>query len=298
MRSLKRLFVSGMMGLLCLSPLPVAVVWAQDAPSSDAPSKGSDRYTELGAELPIAMTLDDVLDRAGKSPPDEYPDSIPDDQLRAFLLVDQFEYRYNLRDEPDHAGTEFTAWFGGDYNRLWLKGEGEAGWQGDAGFEGESQTDLLYGRLFSAFWTAQIGAQYANAWGGGDYQDYWAAALAIQGLAPGMFEIDASLYITENRNLLASFEAEYDFRLTQRLVLQPRTELRFSAQDIEARGVGIGLNSVVADLRLRYAFLRELGPYLGARYEGLLFGSGDMAEAAGADCHRVFLIGGVRFALY
>lgn len=293
MRKLERFFVLAMMGLIGLSLLPSSPAQAE-GPSSQEPEKTTDRV----ADLPVGMTLDEVLDRAERPPPAGYPDAISDAQIRAFLLVDQLEYRYSLRGDPDQVGTDFTAWVGGDYNRLWLKGEGEASWQGDAGFEGESETDLLYGRLISPFWYAQIGAQYANAWNDDTYQDYWSAALAIQGLAPGMFELDASLYVTQNRNLLAKFEAEYDFRITQRLVLQPRTELRFSAQDIETRGIGIGLNSVVADLRLRYEFLREFAPYVGARYGGVFFGSAEMAQAAGQDSHRVFLIGGVRFALY
>lgn len=253
---------------------------------------------EMGPALPEGMTLDEVLDRAEKTPPEDYPDPVPDDQLRAFLLVDQLEYRYDLQDEPDQVGTELQGYIGGDYNRLWFKSEGESSWQGDAGLEGESENDLLYGRLFSPFWSAQIGAQYANEWTEDNYEDFWSGALALQGLAPGMFEVDASLYVTENLNVLADFEAEYDLRITQRLVLQPRTELSFSAQDIPERGIGIGLTKAVVDLRLRYEFLREFAPYVGARYQGLTFETADMAEAAGEATDKFFVLGGLRFALY
>lgn len=297
MQNPKRFFVSAITGLLCLSILPSSVVWADDGSP-----KQSDTTTDMGAQLPAGMTLNDVLDRAEKPPPANYPDTIPDDRLRAFLQVEQFEYRYDLQGKPDQAGTEFTGWFGGDFNRLWLKGEGEATWQGDAGFdadfEGESETDLLYGRLFAPFWTAQIGAQYANEWTTDTYKDIWAGALAIQGLAPGKFELDASLYVTENLNMLADFEAEYDIRITQRLVFQPRTELSFSAQDVDERAIGVGMRSVVVDLRLRYEFLREFAPYLGARYQQLVFGTADRARAAGEGTGKFFLLGGVRFALY
>jgi copper resistance protein B len=294
----------------CLAAAPTSTALAQDnveeqesvepeeAEPEEAEPEGDESGQDKGPQLPEGMTLDEVLDRAEKTPPEDYPDPVPDDQFRAFLLVDQLEYRYDLEDEPDQVGTELQGYVGGDYNRLWLKSEGETSWQGDAGFEGESENDLLYGRLFSAFWNAQIGAQYANEWTEDNYEDFWAGALALQGLAPGMFEVDASLYVTENLNVLADLEAEYDIRITQRLVLQPRTELSFSAQDIPERGIGIGLSKAVVDLRLRYEFLREFAPYVGARYQTLAFETADLAEAEGEDTSRFFVLGGVRFAVY
>lgn len=278
---------------LCMAAAPMSTALAQELEESEKEEEKED-----GPALPEGMTLDEVLDRAEKPAPEDYPDPVPDDQFRAFLLVDQLEYRYDLEDAPDQVGTELQGYVGGDYNRLWLKSEGETSWQGDAGFEGESENDLLYGRLITPFWHAQIGAQYANGWTEDSYEDFWSAALALQGLAPGMFELDASLYVTENLDVLADLEAEYDIRITQRLVFQPRTELSFSAQDIPERGIGVGLTTAVVDLRLRYEFLREFAPYIGARYQSLAFETADFAEAAGEDTSRFFLLGGVRFAVY
>lgn len=292
----------------CLAVAPLSTALAQDEIEQDAnelkeaepeeAEQAPEDYEDEGPALPEGMTLDEVLDRAEETPPEDYPDPVPDDQFRAFLLVDQLEYRYDLEDEPDHVGTELQAYVGGDYNRLWLKSEGETSWQGDADIEGESENDLLYGRLITPFWNAQIGAQYANEWTEDTYEDFWSGALALQGLAPGMFEVDASLYLTEDLDVLADLEAEYDVRITQRLVFQPRTELSFSAQDVPERGIGVGLTKAVVDLRLRYEFLREFAPYIGARYQGLAFETADFAEAAGEDTSRFFLLGGVRFAVY
>lgn len=279
----------------CLAVAPLSTALAQQAEEEESEKE---KEEEDGPALPEGMTLDEVLDRAEKTPPEDYADPVPDDQFRAFLLVDQLEYRYDLQGEPDQVGTELQGYVGGDYNRLWLKSEGETGWQGDAGFEGDSEHDLLYGRLITPFWNAQIGAQYANEWTEDEYEDIWSGAVALQGLAPGMFELDTSLYVTENLNVLADLEAEYDIRITQRLVVQPRTELGFSAQDIPERGIGIGLTQAVVDLRLRYEFWREFAPYLGARFQGLVGETADFAEAAGEDTSRFFLLGGVRFAAY
>jgi copper resistance protein B len=282
-----------------LAAAPASTALAQEVEKGEKEAEESAaEEADEGPQLPEGMTLDEVLDRAEKPAPEGYPDPVPDDQFRAFLLVDQLEYRYDLEDEPDQVGTEIQGYIGGDYNRLWIKSEGETSWQGDAGFEGESENDLLYGRLISPFWNAQIGAQYANEWTEDNYEDFWAGAVALQGLAPGMFEVDASLYVTENLNVLADLEAEYDIRITQRLVFQPRTELGFSAQDIPERGIGIGLTQAVVDLRLRYEFLREFAPYIGARFQGLVGETADLVEAAGEDTSRFFLLGGVRFAVY
>lgn len=266
------------------------------ADSSEPAAPGE--YHDDGPALPDGMTLDEVLDQAHRTPDEDYPNPVPDDQFRAFLLVDQLEYRYNLEDRPDNVGTELQGWLGGDYNRLWLKVEGEAGWQGEADFEGEIESDLLYGRLITPFWTAQIGVQYGNEWSESEYADIWAGALAIQGLAPGMFEVDLSLYLTENVNFLAALEVEYDFRITQRLLLQPRTELSFAAQSMEERGIGVGLADVIVDLRIRYEILREFAPYIGARFQGLVGETAELAEAAGGDTSRFLLLGGVRIAVY
>jgi copper resistance protein B len=252
---------------------------------------------EEGPELPEGKTLEEVLDRAEQPPPEGYPDPVPDDKLHAFLLGDQLEYRFDPAGGPDRVGTELQGWFGGDYNRLWLKLEGETSWQGE-GFEGETETDLLYGRLVTPFWTLQVGAQYANEWTEDRYEDTLAGALALQGLAPGKFEVDASAYLTENVNFLFDLEAEYDLRITQRLVLQPRSELSFSAQEIPERGIGAGLTRAVVDLRLRYEFLRELAPYVGARYQTLVGETGDLAEAAGEGRNQLLLVGGIRFAVF
>src|SRR5690606_26054241 len=104
------------------------------------------------------------------------------------------------------------------FNKFWWKNEGEAVFDGRD--EGETETDLLYSRLITPFWNFQVGAQYANEWGEESYKDRWSGVIALQGLAPYKFEIDNSLYISEHGDVTFAFEAEYDIRITQRLVLQ------------------------------------------------------------------------------
>ena len=53
-------------------------------------------------------------------------------------------------------------------------------------------------------------------------------------------------------DLTARVEAEYDQRITQRLILQPRAEVNFAAQDIPENDIGSGLVNIELGARLRY----------------------------------------------
>ncbi|WP_405242291.1 copper resistance protein B [Lentisalinibacter salinarum] len=244
--------------------------------------------------LPEGMSLDDVLDYSANPPPGHFPNPVPDDRTYRFTFIEQLEYRIADDDAPDRVGWEAQGWVGGDFHKFWWKSEGEAIFEGPD--EGESENDFLYSRLIAPFWNFQAGMQYANEWGGSDYEDRWSAVVALQGLAPYKFELDTSLYLSEDGDLTLAAEGEYDLRITQRLVLQPRAALGISAQDVPERGLGSGLTDVKIDLRLRYEIRRELAPYLLMRYTTALGETEDIAEAAGADTSQWLFGAGLRFA--
>jgi len=244
--------------------------------------------------LPEGMTLDHVLDYSSNSPPSHFPDPVPDDRLYVFTLFEQLEYRVPTDHTPDHLGWEAQGWIGGDFNKFWWKHEGEAVFDGPD--EGESETDLLYSRLITPFWNVQLGAQYANEWTPDDYDDRWSAVIALQGLAPYKFELDNSLYLSDDGDVTASVEAEYNLLITQRLVLQPRAEVGFAAQDIPSRGLGAGMTEANLDLRLRYEIKREFAPYVGLRYRFLVGETDNIAASAGKDTEQLYFLVGVRFA--
>lgn len=243
--------------------------------------------------IPEGMTLEELLDRAASPPPADWPDVVPDDRSYLFTFIEQLEWRVAEDDADDHLGWEAQGWYGGDLHKLWWKQEGEAVFAGED--RGESETDLLYSRLFTPFWSVQAGIQYANEWGDDSY-DRWSGVIALQGLAPYKFEVDSSLYVSEDGDVTVELEAEYDLRITQRLVAQPRLGTRVAAQDIPDRGLASGFTDVTLDLRLRYEIRRELAPYLGVRYETLLGGTEDLAEEAGGDTGHVRFLAGLRFA--
>ena len=284
-----------------------ARAWAQD--ELDMPSTADrlmheesaaqyDEYVYQAAEIepaiPEGMTLGEAFDFAESPPPVNFPKPIPDDKLYAFLLFEQLEYRVANDEMDDHLGWEAQGWIGGDFHKFWLKNEGEAVF--DDPHEGEMETDLLYSRLITPFWNFQIGLQYANAWGKDDNKERWSGVIALQGLAPYMFELDNSLYVSKDGDFILEIEAEYDLRITQRLVLQPRAEMGFSFQDIPERSLGAGMTSAKLDLRLRYEIKREFAPYLGLRSSFLVGETDNIAEARGEDTEQIYYMAGLRFA--
>ena len=56
--------------------------------------------------------------------------------------------------------------------------------------------------------------------------------IGIQGLAPYWFEIDAAAFLSSSGDVTGRIEAEYDLRITQRLIPQPQVELEWALQDV------------------------------------------------------------------
>jgi copper resistance protein B len=176
-------------------------------------------------------------------------------------------------------------WIGGDINRLTWKAEGE-GVSGDGVDDIEVQA--LYSRAVRPFWDVQIGVRHDFA----DGDDTTHLVAGVQGVAPGWWEVDAALFLSSDGDLTARVEAEYDLRLTQRLILQPRVELDLSAADEPARGLSSGFTGAEAGLRLRYEIRREFAPYVGVEWHSALGGAADLARAAGHPVEETrFLIG-------
>lgn len=286
---------------------PIVPVWAQQAskvptaadhPSHIESAQQHDQTVPTPAynkpALPEGLTLDQVFDYAQSPPPVDYPQTVSDDRSYVFTLFDQLEYRVADDDADDHLGWEVQGWIGEDFNKFWWKHEGQAVFDGPD--EGETETDLLFSRLITPFWNFQGGAQYANEWNTDDYEDRWSVAIALQGLAPYKFELDNSLYISEDGDVTFAFEAEYSIRITQRLVLQPRAELGFAFQDIPERDLAAGMTDAKLDLRLRYEIKREFAPYIGVRYQSLVGETDNIARATGVDTDHLFFLAGLRFA--
>src|SRR3546814_18584865 len=85
---------------------------------------------------------------------------------------------------------------GTDYDKLFLKSEGEQPLDGPLE---EAEVQLLYSRLISEFFDAQVGVRY-------DFEpdpERAYAVLGLQGLAPQFFEVDTALFVSEKGDVSA-----------------------------------------------------------------------------------------------
>jgi copper resistance protein B len=199
------------------------------------------------------------------------------------VIVDRLEVGF---DDSEEGWTwDVAGWTGGDINRFWWKSEGEGDFDGEA--EGEVQA--LYSRAISPFWDVQAGLRQDFR---EDGEDPTHLVLGLQGLAPYWWEVDAAAFLSSEGDLTARVEAEYDQRITQRLILQPRVEVEASASDVPELGLGSGFTHVEAGVRLRYEIAKEFAPYVGVEWSRELGDTADFTRAAGGEPeHTRFVVG-------
>lgn len=190
-------------------------------------------------------------------------------------------------DEGDFGRFDGQAWFGRTYNRIVIKAEGEVA----AGTLMESGTELLFSHAIASFWDIQSGIRHDTS--EGPSRDW--LALGFQGLAPYWFEIDGAVYVGEQGRSMLQIEVEYELLFTQRLILQPRFEATIYAQNDKDFGVGSGISSVSAGVRLRYEFTRQFAPYVGVEWSSKFGNTADLSRAEGRDVHETTLVAGLRF---
>lgn len=218
------------------------------------------------------------------------PTVAPEMKFSKFML-DRLEYAWG--EDEDTLNWDAQFWYGTDTNRLWIETEGEDIQSGGSGGQLES-FDVMYSRMIAPYWDVQAGLGYQTTYGPGDDHDRGSVVVALQGLARYWFETDAKLRFNEGGAVSAELEAEYDWLLSQRLILQPRFSTYYSSKKAEAFGIGQGINSAQVGLRLRYEIRREFAPYIGVYYRKLFGETADMAEEEGEDTGGAAVVAGVR----
>ena len=208
----------------------------------------------------------------------------------AKFLVDQLEAGFGDGGEVYAWDAQF--WYGGDIDKFWLKTEGEGAFGGD--FEG-AELQALWSRAIDPWFDLQAGIRQDLRPGG----DRTHLVLAAQGLAPYWFEVEGAIFLSTEGELTARVEGEYDLRLTQRLILQPRLEADFSFQDVPELRLGSGISSAQIGARLRYEFHPRSGPavvapYVGLQYERAIGDSADYRRASGETAGGFHFLLGIR----
>jgi len=258
----------------------------QEPPSPEAPAEGQSPEQQAAHAAgqpvtPIPPVTD--ADRAAAFP-DVEPRAMQDDTLHYFVLLDQLEWQGS--DTTSGMRWDSTGWVGGDQNRLWFRTDGGA----DDGRLGEAAAHVLYGRAVARWWDVVVGVRQdvrpgpARSW----------LALGVQGLAPYWFEIEATVYLGAGGRTAARLEAQYELLLTNRLVFQPLVEVNLSGKTDIERGIGAGLSSFDAGLRLRYEIRRELAPYVGLTWRDTFGETSRFAEATGEAAGDRRLVAGLR----
>lgn len=206
--------------------------------------------------------------------------------LFSYVEVERLETRLGGGDETLHWNVQ--GWLGGDFNRLWLKTEGDHVIDGSLD---NAELQVLYSRLIAPFWNLQAGARYDVR----PEPTRGFAVFGIQGLAPYFFEVDAAAFLSHEGDVSARVEAEHALLLTQRLILEPSAELNLAVQEVKELGIGSGLTDVELGLRLRYEIVREFAPYVGVSWERKVGETADFARQRGEDVDNVKFVVGVRF---
>ena len=245
-----------------------------DADSTDLPP-------DAAPLEPIPQITD--TDRAAAFP-DVAGHAVHDNAVHWFALLDRFE----TWDEDDAwpVAWEGSGWIGTDLDRAWVRSEGEA----VDGTVESANVELFYGRAIARWWDAVVGVRHDF----GDGPSRTFAAVGVMGLAPYMFEVEATAYLGESGQTGLGLEAEYETLFTNRLILQSVIEAEAWSKDDPARGTGSGLGKVEAGLRLRYEFTRRFAPYVGIVRERLFGRTADFREARGGEVDDTRFVIGLR----
>lgn len=203
--------------------------------------------------------------------------------IRTFILAEQLEVHANQPERP--IDVELVSWIGGDYRRLYLRVQGEQSTLMAGG--GEMQGDALYGRLITPFWSFVAGGRvdtrprtvgtrprtviapvdFSNPSSdqreAGGRLTRGMLAVGFIGLAPGWFEVEPTLLVSDKGDVSLEVESSFDLLFTQRLIVQPWVEVNAAVQAVPEIGVGSGLNDVEIGARMRYEIRRKFAPYVG-----------------------------------
>lgn len=285
--------------IVAVMTLAASTAAAQDQPASAAThDMGHDMGAMPGMEHNMGEGGGSMSMQEGGSPPPDARDPhaysgaytrgslrLGDEHNFASLLVDRLETVKG--DDGSATAYDLFAWYGGTYDRAWLKAEGDI----DGGKLEDARTELLWGHAVGAYWDTQLGVRYDS----GEGPDRGWLAMGIQGLASYWFEVEATAYVGEAGRTALRLGAEYDLLLTQKLILQPRIEANAYGKSDPERALGSGLSDLHAGLRLRYEIRREFAPYVGVEWARKFGDTADFARDAGEDVSDTRLVAGLRF---
>lgn len=295
------IFITGILTVSAQTPSPTPKEMPMDM-KMEMPSPTptpSPKKTEMDMKMPMKMPSPTPVvpdeDEANKPPippfpaPKSWGKPVADERPHSFILADLLEFSPKGGDSSFRWDTE--GWYGGDFNRIWFKSEGET-----STVEKDYSADfqLLYGRFIKTYYDFQIGGRVQTNTFRGKNATRVQGVVGIEGFVPYKYEIEAAAFVDPKGNVSGRFTASRDYLITQRLVLQPRFETNLAIQKVERFKTGRGLNDIEVGLRLRYAVRREFAPYIGVSYERSFFETADLVRADGGSPSQLRFVMGVR----
>jgi copper resistance protein B len=200
------------------------------------------------------------------------------------VMLDKLEY---AKGDGEHGqNLDLEAWYGNDWDKLWLKAEGERS-------DGRLQSlrkEALWDHTIAPFWSSQLGLRHDS---GDDAGRTW-AALGVRGLAPYWFDTTATAYWRSGGGFAARVDVRYELLFTQQLILEPEAEANLYSKDDPARGVGSGLSDLDLSLRLRYEIRRQFAPYIGVTWNRSFGDTAEYARVRGERTKKTQVVAGVR----
>jgi copper resistance protein B len=236
--------------------------------------------TAMAEDLVLPKDLPYSGLRASAAP--TFPDQTPFGGVR----FDKFEY--NGLGGLDSARWDMEAFVGGDYEKFFFKSEGS--YNGRAGKLEDAQFQALYSRMISYYFDLQVGVRHDIS--PNPSRTY--AVIGIEGLAPGFFEVDAAAFISQNGEISGSFTGWYDLLITNRLILQPRVDLKLQLQSVPELELGSGVTDFELGARLRYEVSRNFAPYIGVSWDRKVGDTAHIAERNLKPVSSVNFVGGIR----
>lgn len=204
------------------------------------------------------------------------------------LMIDRLE-TFHTPSAGNGQSWQASGWYGSQFNRIGFKTEGER----EDNQTANADVELFASHAIAPFWDARLGLRHDVDTSDKPARDW--AAIGINGIAPYWFELDASLYLGNDARSGLKLEASYELRITQRLIMQPSVEASAWGKEDETRGLGKGLASIDAGLRLRYEIKRQFAPYLGVSRGWLFDDTKAMAAARGENSSGTRWLAGIRF---
>jgi len=205
------------------------------------------------------------------------------------LQMEELEYRRGDEDE------NLFAWNGDAFvgtDELKLRWLGEAEYDRKASAFEKLENRLVLQTPISTFFDLKGGARVDTPKG----RDQWYGVLGITGLAPQWFEIDADLFVSEDGDLSARLDVEYELLITNRLILTPSVDINAAFSGDTDLEIASGFTDIEVGARLSYDIVdRTLSPYVGFVYERKLGNTADILDAEGEDIEGWRAVIGTRF---